>query len=86
MRLSFNINANRWTSATPITGNVRAVGLATPAYDEWSTMWGENQHALFRDSKTDQRFFSKVINGGLGGGFRFMFFFSYDSARGPSVV
>lgn len=62
MLLSFNINANLWTSATPITGNVRAVGLPTPAYDEWSTMWGENQRARFRDAKTDQSLFISAIN------------------------
>lgn len=62
MLLSFNINANLWTGATPITGNVRAVGLLAPAYDEWSTMWGENQHAHFRDAKTDQKSFYKAIN------------------------
>lgn len=55
--LSFKINANLWTSATPVTGNVRAVGLPTPVYDEWSTMRGENQRALFRDAKTDQKSF-----------------------------
>lgn len=60
--LSFNTNANLWTSATPVTGNVRAVGLPTPVYDEWSTMWGENQQTRFRDAKTDQNSLYKAIN------------------------
>lgn len=38
---SFIINPRTWTSATAVTGNVRAVGLPTPACDEWSTMWGK---------------------------------------------
>lgn len=62
MLLSCKINANLWTSTTPVTGNVRAVGLPTPAYDEWSTMWGENRCALFRDAKTDQKLVYKAVN------------------------
>lgn len=42
-------SANPWSSATESTGNVREVGLPTPIYDEWGTMWGENQAGLFRD-------------------------------------
>lgn len=44
------MNANLWTSTTPVTGNVRAVGFPTPAYDEWSTMLGvvgRDQQASF---------------------------------------
>lgn len=81
MLLSFNINANLWTSATPITGNVRAVGLPTPAYDEWSTMWGENQGARFRDAKTDQKSFYKAINERGGGLYSDSCLFWCEAAR-----
>lgn len=60
--LSFNINAKLWTYASPVTGNVRAVGLPTPVYDEWSTMWWENQQTRFRDAESDQKSLYKAIN------------------------
>ena len=82
MLLSFNINANLWTCATPITGNVRAVGLPAPAYDEWSTMWGENQRAHFRDAKTDQKSFYKAINEEKGGIVRCVSFLVRGSEKG----
>lgn len=67
MLLCFKISAKLWTPAISVTGNVRAVGLPTPVYDEWSTMWGENQHALFRDAKTDQKSFYKAVNEEVAG-------------------
>lgn len=85
MLLSFNINANLWTSATPITGNVRAVGLPTPAYDEWSTMWGENQRARFRDAKTNQKTFYKAINE-RGGCIQICVFFGVRQREGFDYV
>lgn len=59
---SFLINPKLWISATAVTGNVRAVGLPTPACDEWSTMWGENHCVLFRKVKADQGFFYTAAN------------------------
>lgn len=87
MLLSFNINANLWARATPITGNVRAVGLPTPACDEWSTMCGENQLAPYRDAQTDQESFYTAIN---GVGVRVYSFFSfliwYKAPKGPDYM
>lgn len=48
---SFIINPKPWTSATAVTVNVRAVGLPTPACDEWSTMWGETSVFFSEKSK-----------------------------------
>lgn len=49
--LSFKIIAHLWTSATPVTGNVRAVGLPPPVCDEWSTMWGETSELFLEMQK-----------------------------------
>lgn len=48
---SFIINPKSWTSATAVTGNVRAVGLPPPACDEWSTMWGETSVFFLEKAK-----------------------------------
>lgn len=49
-------------SAIAVTGNVKAAGLPTPACDEWSTMWGENQCVLFGEVKASQGFFYTAAN------------------------
>lgn len=51
-----------WKFATAVTGNVRAVGLPTPACHEWSTMWGENQRVLFREVRADRGLFYAAAN------------------------
>lgn len=64
---------------------VGAVSLPVPACDEWSPMWGENQHAHFREAKTNQNYFYKAIKwkGCVSG---FVSFFAAQRREGPDYV